>query len=115
MNSPPIITVISPSITPGIPAFISIARLIPHPRPKAKNGIITPPAFDKNSFISSSRFPSKAPKRIGITAPISIEKGIAATPALPRAIIVRNGPSFKETIAIAPVSVASPNSPVRAA
>ena len=46
----------------------------------------------------------------GIIAATISRSGIDASPVVPSAIIVRNGPSFNDRIAIAPISVSSPNS-----
>ena len=56
-----------------------------------------------------SRLPQTKPIRRGIRTAISDLIGILASPVAPRAISVKNGPSFRDRMEIAPVSVAFPN------
>ena len=56
-----------------------------------------------------SRFPQINPISSGTNTAIRDLIGIFASPVAPRAISVKNGPSFSDRIEIAPVSVAFPN------
>ena len=55
-----------------------------------------------------SRFPQMIPIISGIRVAIKDSIGMDAIPAVPIAIIVKNGPSFNDRIEIAPASVSSP-------
>ena len=55
-----------------------------------------------------SRFPQIIPMIRGISVAINDSIGMEAIPAVPIAIIVKNGPSFSDKIEIAPASVSSP-------
>lgn len=58
--------------------------------------------------MSCSRFPQIIPMIRGISVAINDSIGMEAIPAVPIAIIVKNGPSFSDKIEIAPASVSSP-------
>ena len=69
----------------------------------------------QNLRMSSSRLPRMHPTITGTIQPTRMDIGILATPAAPRATMVKNGPSLMERMDTAPTSVASPYSPARAA
>ena len=56
-----------------------------------------------------SRFPQINPISSGTNTATRDIIGILASPVAPSAIRVKNGPSFKDRMEIAPVSVALPN------
>jgi hypothetical protein len=84
------------------------------PHANAKNGISIGPPLVKNFRMSESRLPRIIPISIGTITATNDIRGMFAITALPRAIIVRKGPSFIERIAIAPTSVSYPDSHVSA-
>ena len=114
VKKPQTTTVIKPSNIPEKPARYIVSRLIPQPNPKAKKGIITIPAFVRKERISESKLPNIIPTTKGKITPTNVMNGIDAIPADPKAIMVKNGPSLTESIAMAPTSSFDPNSAVKA-
>ena len=57
----------------------------------------------------ASRLPQMKPISSGTSTAIRESIGIDASPVAPRAISVKNGPSFRDRMEMAPVSVALPN------
>ena len=87
----------------------------PAPRGNAKNGISIEAPGSQNLRMSSSKLPMIQPTITGMIQPTSTDIGIFATPAAPKATMVKKGPSLIERIETAPTSVASPYSPANAA
>ena len=56
-----------------------------------------------------SRLPQTKPTKIGMMTATKDINGMLARPVAPRATSVKNGPSFKDRMEMAPVSVAFPN------
>ena len=100
---------ISPSTIPDAPAvrivFTSVFAPIEIVMKKVTIGCAVAHAF----LNPASRFPQINPIKIGIKVAIRDLIGIFASPVAPKATRVKNGPSFKDKIEIAPVSVAFPN------
>ena len=96
---------------PDAPAAKRLRIFNPAPRGNAKKGIVIDAPGAQNLRISSSMFPRMIPTITGTRHPISIDIGMFATPAAPRASMVKNGPSLMESIDTAPTSEASPYSP----
>src|ERR1035437_4312548 len=53
---------------------------MPQPRPNAKKGIITIPAFVRKAFMSGSKLPNNTPTTNGNITPTSVINGIDARP-----------------------------------
>ncbi len=62
------------------------------PSVNAMNGTMIGSCDPKNSLMSSSRFPSTAPARIGAITDTIVSHGMTASPAPTKISIVRNGP-----------------------
>ena len=113
-TTPLIAITLSPSSTPSRPARHTLARLMPAPSAKAKNGISTGIARGRKSRHSRSSTPSSTPVASGSTAPTSVCHGNADSPAAPSVTIVRNGPDSTLMIEYAATSFARPSCPISA-
>ena len=91
-----------------------VNRLVLAPSTKPLKGSSIANPLDRSTLKSSSRLPKIIPIIRGTMAATRDRIGISARPVVPNAIMVRNGPSFRDKIAIAPTSVLSPNSFARA-
>ena len=107
-------TVIRPNNTPIAPEVSSTSNLIPAPMAKAANGMISFSPGPRKALAVGLVLPRIKPRIIGKMAAKSASAGKAASPAAPRAIMVRNGPSLIESTEIAPLSLEFPNWLVRA-
>ncbi len=107
INIPPTNTDINPSNTPDKPPFSILARfmLLPSANP-TKVRVNYTLALKTLSFLS--KFPIIIPTSIGTIAANNDNKGTFARPEVPRAINVKNGPSFKVSKLIVAQSVSSP-------
>ena len=91
-----------------------MAKFIPAPKAKAKNGIGSVSPGFKKVRISGSRLPSNMPMAMGSSTAMKAMIGKFA-PSMPNAIRVKNGPSLSERTATAPTSDRLPYWPVSAA
>ena len=70
--------------------------------------MITGSASFSSLFILGSKLPRMIPITRGTSAATRAIRGMSAIPAEPRAIMVKKGPSFRDTTAMAPWSASSP-------
>ena len=94
--------------TPPTPPNAILLRLIPAPIGIIMKNVMIGIASAATLRNVLSRFPQIIPMIRGISVAINDSIGMEAIPAVPIAIIVKNGPSFSDKIDIAPASVSSP-------
>ena len=100
---------ISPSTIPEAPAVRIVFTSVFAPIEIVIKKVTIGCAVLHASLNPLSRFPQMKPINRGTNTAIKDLIGIFASPVAPSAISVKNGPSFKDRMEIAPVSVALPN------
>ena len=108
-NSTAVAAEIRPRIIPEAPAVRIVLTSVLAPMEIVIKNVTIGCAVLHASRNPLSRLPQINPINKGIRTAIRDLTGIFASPVAPRAISVKNGPSFSDRIEIAPVSVAFPN------